>query len=133
LRESGIPALSKAEMKTLTSPALARARAVALALAAAGAFLPASAAALCMASGDGCGGDGGGARFLRPEKVTPYLFGIGDVLPDGYQMLMNTRYYGLPPARDGWQYYRVEQRLLRVDRLTREILEDATNEANRAF
>jgi hypothetical protein len=85
-----------------------------------------------MASGDGCG-DGGGARFLKPDKITPSPFEIGDLLPDEYQILTNTRYYGLPPARDGWQYYRVEHRLLRVDRLTREILEDATHEANRAF
>jgi hypothetical protein len=112
---------------------LARVRAIALALTAAAVLLPGKASALCMASGQGCGGDAGGARFLKPEKLTPYLFGIGDRLPDDYQMLMNTNYYGLPPARDGWQYFRVEHRLFRVDRETREILEDATHEANRAF
>jgi hypothetical protein len=39
----------------------------------------------------------------------------------------------LPPARDGWVYFRVEHWLFRVDLRSRRIVEDATHEANRAF
>jgi hypothetical protein len=81
--------------------------------------------------------NGGGASALfrkAPVSSTPASrFAIGDRLPDDYMMLTNTEYYGLPPARDGWSYFRVEHRLFRVDRASREILEDATHEANRAF
>jgi hypothetical protein len=87
-----------------------------------------------MASGAGCDGPVvEGARFLKPAKVTAKPYDVGDILPDDYQMLMNTRYYGLPPARDGWVYFRVEHWLFRVDLRSRRIVEDATHEANRAF
>ena len=108
------------------------ARFPALALAAA-LLAPGATHALCMASGDGCGDEAAGPRFLRPATTTPEPFGIGDRLPESYQRLMNTGYYGLPPVQDGWLYFRVGTRLYRVDRHSREILEDATHEANGAF
>lgn len=110
-----------------TIPLLARALAIAIATG-----LPLSASALCMASGDGCGDDGG-SRFLKPTRISEPEFKIGDVLPDDYQMLMNTRYYGLPAPRDGWVYFKVEHWLYRVDLTSRRILEDATYEANNNF
>lgn len=55
---------------------------------------------------------------------------IGTILPRGeYTMVMNARWYGLPPARDGWVYFRVEDDVYRVDYATREVLERATEEA----
>ena len=44
-------------------------------------------------------------------------------------MVMDARWYGLPPARDGWVYFRVEDDVYRVDFMTREVLERATAEA----
>jgi hypothetical protein len=54
-------------------------------------------------------------------------------VPDEYQILTNTAYYGLPAPSDGWVYMRVEHRLFRVDLGTRQVVADATHEANRAF
>jgi hypothetical protein len=120
-------------MKIAVPPAPFRASAVVLSLAVAGLALPQAAQALCMASGAGCEAGAGGGRFLKPAKVTPKPYDVGDILPDEYLMLTNTGYYGLPPAQDGWVYFRVQHWLFRVDLRSRRILEDATYEANRAF
>jgi len=57
---------------------------------------------------------------------------IGSILPRGeYSMLMNAKWYGLPAAKDGWVYFRVEDDIYRVDFETREVLERATAEAGR--
>ncbi len=65
-------------------------------------------------------------RTLGPAPVE-----IGTVLPRGrYTMVMNAGWYGLPPAKDGWVYFRVEDDVYRVDYETREVLERATSEAS---
>ncbi|MCA1774359.1 MAG: hypothetical protein LC676_01750 [Loktanella sp.] len=64
-------------------------------------------------------------RTLGPAPVE-----IGTVLPRGrYTMVMNAKWYGLPPAKDGWVYFRVEDDVYRVDYETRVVLERATSEA----
>ena len=74
----------------------------------------------------------GGIQFLH-APASPAPFGIGEKLPESYPVLTNTQYYGLPPVQNGWLYYKAEGRLYRVDRVSREILGDATAEANKAF
>ncbi|MCR8723469.1 hypothetical protein [Frigidibacter sp. ROC022] len=76
---------------------------------------------------------GGASGLIRKAPYREPTYKVGDTLPEEYQMLTNTGYYGLPPARDGWLYFRVEHQLFRVDRKSRVILEDATREANKAF
>lgn len=76
---------------------------------------------------------GGAAGLIRKAPARAPAYRIGDTLPDSFQMLINTAYYGLPPARDGWLYFRVEHQLFRVDRQSRVILEDVTRETNGAF
>ena len=72
-------------------------------------------------------------RRIPARRIAP-AFVPGDVLPQGrYFLLLNSEYYGLPPARDGWRYYEVEGRVLRVRPDTLEVIGDATHEANRAF
>ena len=91
-------------------------------------------------SGAGCvtvGSDRSGraevGRRVPARKTTP-AFAPGDVLPPGrYYRLLNSEYYGLPPAEDGWRYYEVEGRVLRVRPDTLEVIDDATHETNRAF
>lgn len=96
--------------------------------------LPGPALALCMASGTGCAEPSGvGPRFLKPETVAPPPIGPGDILPDAARILTNTGYYGLPPAGDGWVYFRLGSRLYRAELASRRILEDVTLQANRAF
>jgi hypothetical protein len=85
-----------------------------------------------MASGDGCG-DGEQIRVPTPLHSSEPRFNIGDRVPDEYQILTNTAYYGLPAPSDGWVYMRVEHRLFRVDLGTRQVVADTTHEANRAF
>ena len=63
----------------------------------------------------------------RPAPVN-----IGDVLERGkYSMLMNSRYYGLPSARDGWIYMQIEDDIYRVDYRSHEVLERVTDQASR--
>ena len=65
------------------------------------------------------------ARELGPPPVE-----IGAILPRGaYSIVLNARWYGLPDARDGWVYYRIEDDVYRVDYRTMEVLERATSEA----
>ena len=64
-------------------------------------------------------------RALGPPPVE-----VGDILPRGeYSLVMNAPYYGLPKARDGWVYFRVEDDIYRVDYNTMQVLERATAEA----
>ncbi len=46
-------------------------------------------------------------------------------------MVMDARWYGLPPAQDGWVYFRIERDVYRVDYVTMTVLERATAEAGR--
>ncbi len=76
-----------------------------------------------------------GAKCLTPPegKIT-HTYKVGDTLPRGqFQMLMNSQYYGLPPARDGSWYFKVDRRVMRVRPDTLEVLEDVTDQTNRAF
>lgn len=67
-----------------------------------------------------------------PVELPPGPVDIGEILPKGeYSMVMNATWYGLPPAKDGWVYFRVEDDVYRVDFMTREVLERATAEAGR--
>ena len=53
---------------------------------------------------------------------------VGAVLPRGaYSIVMNARWYGLPDARDGWVYMRIEDDVYRVDYRTMEVLERVTH------
>lgn len=55
---------------------------------------------------------------------------VGEILERGaYSMLMNARYYGLPDARDGWVYFRIEDDIYRVDWKSHEVLERVTDQA----
>jgi hypothetical protein len=110
----------------------------ALALAAAGPALAdcatASTGARCItAPRDGAAPSGTAGRRVTARQRTP-RFAPGDVLPRGsYRLLLNSGYYGLPPVEDGWRYYEVEGRVLRVRPDTLEVIGDATAETNRAF
>ena len=73
-----------------------------------------------------------GACHVVPVKKAPPPVQIGEIIPRGkYSMVMDARWYGLPPARDGWIYYRIEKDVYRVDYRTMEVLERATDEAGR--
>lgn len=67
-------------------------------------------------------------------RITSEGYQVGDLLPRGkYQILMNAQYYGLPKAKDGSWYFKVDRRVMRVRPDTLEVLEDVTNQTNRAF
>ena len=73
-----------------------------------------------------------GACHVVPVKKAPPPVEIGEIIPRGkYSMVMDARWYGLPPAKDGWIYYRIERDVYRVDYRTMEVLERATDEAGR--
>ena len=121
---------------------MGRARLLTAACAAFVAAAPGASHAECStaSTGAGCvtaGSDGGeraevGRRV--PVRKTSPSFAPGDVLPPGrYYRLLNSEYYGLPPAEDAWRYYEVEGRVLRVRPDTLEVIGDATHETNRAF
>ena len=91
----------------------------------------AEAQCLTAKTGAGCSS----ARVIVRPPTTPPDLGpppveIGELLERGaYNIVMNARYYGLPPARDGWVYFRVEDDVFRVDYNTMRVLERATAEA----
>jgi hypothetical protein len=86
-------------------------------------FLSASPAAACV-SGMKC--------ISVPEAQKSDQLELGDPLPRGeYQMVLNSRYMGLPRPETGTVYYRVEHRILRVDMMSLTILEDMTHTAGR--
>lgn len=93
----------------------------------------ASTGARCVTAGSGLSSGSEVGRRVPARQTTP-AFSPGDVLPPGrYYRLLNSEYYGLPPAEDGWRYYEVEGRVLRVRPDTLEVIGDATHETNRAF
>ena len=64
------------------------------------------------------------------QQLGPPPVEIGDILPRGkYSMVMNARWYGLPDAKDGWVYMRIEDDVYRVDFVTLEVLERVTAQA----
>ena len=97
-------------------------------------LLPAMAEAQCLTANTGAG-----CATARIITVAPTMRGlgpppveIGDILPRGkYSMVLNARWYGLPDARDGWVYVRVEDDLYRVDYRSMEVLERMTAKAGK--
>ncbi|WP_323765534.1 hypothetical protein [Marinovum sp.] len=85
----------------------------------------------CVTAGSGL--TGGTAGHFSKARVAPPKVAVGETLPEGHHVMINTRRYGLPPVTDGALYFRVERRVYRVDSATREILEDVTHLTNRAF
>ncbi len=80
-----------------------------------------------------------GACAVPPEKYTapeyiaprPPPIALGTVIERGqYSMVLNARWYGLPPVKDGWVYYRIAEDVYRVDYRTMEVLERVTDEAS---
>lgn len=62
--------------------------------------------------------------------VSPYQ--PGDTLPRGeFNLLFNATYCGLPPARDGWSYFRVERDVMRVELSTMMVIEIVTGDLAR--
>ena len=93
-----------------------------------------SAQCLTASTGAGCATAPVTVAPPSPEPVSlgPGPVEIGAILPKGeFSMLMNATWYGLPPAKDGWVYFRVEDDVYRVDFQTREVLERATSEVGR--
>ena len=73
----------------------------------------------------------GSCKVVPVRKVPPPVE-IGEIIPRGkYSMVMDARWYGLPPAQDGWIYYRIGRDVYRVDYRTMEVLERATDETSR--
>ena len=73
-----------------------------------------------------------GACVSVPVKKLPPPVTIGEVIQKGkYSMVMDARWYGLPPAKDGWVYFRIERDVYRVDYVTMTVLERATAETGR--
>ncbi|WP_394152494.1 hypothetical protein [Loktanella salsilacus] len=73
----------------------------------------------------------GSCVSVAPQRTPPPV-AIGEVIPKGkYSMVMDARWYGLPPAQDGWVYFRIERDVYRVDYVTMTVLERATAEAGR--
>lgn len=94
----------------------------------AAALMPASADAQCRiaVAGTAC------VAMPQSSGPRPGPVNIGEVVERGeYSMLMNARYYGLPSARDGWIYMRIEEEIYRVDYRTHEVLERVTHKASR--
>lgn len=88
------------------------------------------ATASCLTANTGAGCARAPITSVTPRELPPGPVDVGDILPRGkYSMVMNASWYGLPPARDGWVYFRVEDDVYRVDFMTREVLERATAEA----
>ena len=68
-----------------------------------------------------------------PLTISP-LYEPGDILPRGqYSMLLNSGYFGLPPAPDGTLYFQVDLKVMLVDQDTHEILEDVSTEVAATF
>ena len=94
------------------------------------ASLGSESAAQCATANTGAGCASARIISVAPKELPPGPVEVGDILPRGkYSMVMDARWYGLPPARDGWVYFRVEDDVYRVDFMTREVLERATAEA----
>ena len=92
----------------------------------------AQAQCLTASTGAGCAT----AKFIKPpptkaETLGPPPVEIGSYIDRGeYTIILNARWYGLPDARDGWVYYRIEDDVYRVDYRTMQVLERATAETS---
>lgn len=60
---------------------------------------------------------------VPPGQAKKGGWGRGDVLTGNYVLVRDRDRYRLPPLRQGEQYYRMGDRILRVDDGTREILD----------
>ena len=100
-------------------------------------FLPNISGAQCLTASTGAGCSSARIVVAPPSTNSGNVLGpgpveIGTILPKGeYSMLMNATWYGLPQAKDGWVYFRIEDDVYRVDLQTREVLERATSEVGR--
>jgi hypothetical protein len=66
------------------------------------------------------------ARFIR-MPVRPPAYAAGDIFPlADHNPLMNPERYDLPPAADGWRYYRIRPDVFRVDTRSGVVLEVVT-------
>ena len=98
--------------------------------------LPGVTSAQCLTANTGAGCSSARVIVKPPSREeiiaqTPSPIEIGTYLRRGeYSIVMNAPYYGLPPARDGWVYYRIEDDVFRVDYNTLEVLERATAETS---
>ena len=74
-----------------------------------------------------------GAKCITiPDSQKSEMLEIGDTLPRGkYQMMLNSRYNGLPKPAQGTLYFKVEHRILRVELNTLMVVEDMTYVAGR--
>lgn len=64
------------------------------------------------------------------KSAAPYA--VGEELPRGrYNVLLNTRYHGLPASDGSFWYYKVGRYVLKVDARSHRVLEDVTRDARR--
>lgn len=84
--------------------------------------------------GAGCGNafGQGGVKRIKVQRTTP-LYAPGQLLPDHYMVLLNTRYYGLPPVGADWLYLHGDREIYRANRVTRVVIERVTHRAGRAY
>ncbi len=57
----------------------------------------------------------------------------GDQLPARAMVMINTAYYGLPPAAGGWWYFEAGGEIYRADPGSRRVIERVTHLANASF
>jgi hypothetical protein len=76
-----------------------------------------------------------GMKCLKaPASTASKEVSAGDRLEPGkFQMIVNSRFYGLPPVESGMFYVRVGNRALKVKRDTYEVVSDVTHLTNRSF
>lgn len=63
------------------------------------------------------------AQFLSAPALAADTLEPGDHLPDDALTVVGTDYLGLPPAKEGWAYFRVGPEIFRADFDTRRIIE----------
>ncbi|WP_375262089.1 hypothetical protein [Palleronia sp.] len=59
--------------------------------------------------------------MAAPARVAEPL-ATGDQLPEDALTVIGTDYLGLPPAEDGWAYFRVGSEIYRADFQTRRVI-----------
>ena len=62
-----------------------------------------------------------GTKCITPAPRVTYQ--AGDPLPEGAELVLNPRYYGLPAVDGAWRYYRVGLSVYRVDSRTMTLIE----------
>lgn len=73
--------------------------------------------------GDGTHGTQMTAKFVSaPPPVADSGLTPGDRLPPDAMTVIGTDYLGLPPARDGWAYFRFGPAIYKADFQTRRII-----------